>query len=641
MAFGILYYNDIPNSLRWGNTVRVEILERDYTGAQTQIKMNPIVSLSNSGDGREEPIKKKTCELKILSERSLQFEHLFTSDDRKYQVKVYYDSAVVFVGFLESDSYEEPYAFYQNYEITLTARDNLGRLEDIEYLTISGERQIGLQRIDQVLSYVLLQTGNSLLSNDFVNIYASGQNELLPTFGQTYVNVSGFWNEDENEPISCLEVLERILKGYGAQIRQIEETWEIVEQGKYYDNNTIDVDDSIPRFITNTINTSPVPNETFWLDQSANLVLEPAWKSFKLKQDFLYNEKIFPFPSDDSEYTPTSPILATINNWVQDIDVYYTKNAGFFAIPPRQAVDPQSKIYREVNVNSTTNTVLLQFTFGLANRARLLDPEPTLVSESGSGCDLYFDVINISTSGNQILTPSGWVAYTTQTRELSFTGVNTGDLSILIDGIPNDGQLRIVFWDESDGKFTTPGGGILTWGIAYESIKLTFNTGSKLADLFADINTNNNFSDEFDFKIGEVPSVNNSQLVYLGGLFDSSGIALEDFKRPGDTTARSLLRVVAEGYDLMNNKKSRKITGSLFWKWDFNTNIKDQRKNFLLNAGDWDLVNDRIDNAGFIEVFEYKNTPGAFDQGYDEGYDNQDVSDYSTNSTFQITEKFE
>ena len=71
------------------------------------------------------------------------------------------------------------------------------------------------------------------------------------------------------------------------------------------------------------------------------------------------------------------------------------------------------------------------------------------------------------------------------------------------------------------------------------------------------------------------------------------------------------------------------------------TNIKDQGRTLMLNAGTWDLVNDRLDSAEFIEVFEYKNTLGAFDDGFDDGFDNSDLAEYNTNTIFTITEKTE
>ena len=43
--------------------------------------------------------------------------------------------------------------------------------------------------------------------------------------------------------------------------------------------------------------------------------------------------------------------------------------------------------------------------------------------------------------------------------------------------------------------------------------------------------------------------------------------------------------------------------------------------------------------AEFVEVFKYKITPGAFDNGFDDGFDSKLSQVYKTNSTFVTTNK--
>jgi|GEM_PF-4116365 len=636
MAFGLIYYNDITSSQRFEKAVRVEILERDYVGSSSQIKVQPLISISKSGDGREESIKKKTCILKMLSERSLQFEHLFTSDDRKYQVKVYYDSDLVFTGFLESDSYEEPYSFYENYEIELTARDNLGRLEDIDYVDSSGDRITGLQRITQILSFVLGKTGNSLLTNNFIDIYASGQDENIDHWGQTYINTSGFWNVTNNEPISCFDVLERILKGYGAQIRQVGEFWEIREQAGYYNAPNIDVDDVLPRFMQDRLNFPVVPNKTYWLNQSARLALQPAWKSFELIQDYGTVDTIFDdFPKTEEDYTytndnPPLPNTATINGWdMKDINYITTSNGGSEFIIRKVVVSEDWIEPPVIPVEQTDLAVTLSLR---ACPSSLL---------AGIGDKVEVDLLIDDGAGDvRILTDSGWVAYTSQEREIQFSGISTDiltDLKLIIDGFPISGDVKIKFFASNPSV----GVGATKFAEAKLILDTVFGGNPSEKTIIGDIDDNNNVKDEFRLSIGEVPNVNNSKIIFLGGLFDSSENALTGWHRKGDSTNKTLLQVVAEGYDLLNNKVSRQISGSLFWQWDMWTNIKDQGRTLMLNAGTWDLVNDRLDSAEFIEVFEYKNTLGAFDDGFDDGFDNSDLAEYNTNTIFTITEKTE
>jgi len=646
MEHRLLYYNDIAESQRFKNTVRVEIRERDYSGSASQIKVQPLIQIGKAGDGREEPIKKKTCILKILSETNLQFEHLFTSDDRKYRVLVYYGGSLHFSGFLESDSYEEPYAFYQNYEIELTARDNLGRLEDIDYLDGLGNRFTGLDTATNILTYVLNQTGSELSFRDTIKIYADGMDETTLTTSQSYINRSGFWNFDDNEPISCLDVLEKILKGFGAQVRQVETgAWEVREQAKFFEDDFINVDDVLPRFLQDRLNFPVVPNETFWLNQSARLALQPAWKSFKLIQDYNVDENIFKFmPSSEDyfiKYMTTPDFAYTITNWNANVFPYVIHDAdvGDYRIRIPRGGSIGSDEWKngwienyELTMEATSVPFVMTF--------------DALVSASSEGETSKVD-IDIISNGNKILSSDGWIGYTNQERLLRFDVRNEGSndatptsLKAIIDGIPETGSIKIKLWAVSSTSAS------FFFSHMISNIKISFAENpipkNNINSISASVDILNNLNpSDFNINIGEIPEEPNSSLTYLGGLFDSSGDALVDWHRKDETNDRNLLEVVAEGYDLLNNKVSRQISGSLFWAWDLWTNIKDQGRTYMLNSGTWDLVNDQLNNAEFIEVFEYKNTLGAFDDGFDDGFDNSDSETYKTNTIFTIEEKYE
>ena len=184
MALQLRYFNEFT-SRHYQRLIRVEIFERDYTGSSRRIRMGASIHLSNSGDGREEPIKKLTASLRLLSEINFQFEHLFTADDRKYQVRIFRNGTNIFTGFLESDSYSEPYYSWKNYTVNLTARDNLGRLEDIDYLLTNGDRITGLEQASVVLLRVLDYTGYFLNLFDNIGIRSADMIDFNIVLGQT------------------------------------------------------------------------------------------------------------------------------------------------------------------------------------------------------------------------------------------------------------------------------------------------------------------------------------------------------------------------------------------------------------------------------------------------------------------------
>ena len=129
--------------------------------------------------------------------------------------------------------------------------------------------------------------------------------------------------------------------------------------------------------------------------------------------------------------------------------------------------------------------------------------------------------------------------------------------------------------------------------------------------------------------------------MYLGGLFDSNGNAQKDWKRPGDTTAKDLLEQVAIGYDLQNKQPSRQVNGTVIWDYDIWTNIDDQNKKLMINSVDELNMNTDEMSAEFVEVFEYKNTKGDFNNDFNNDFEISTADDYQTNTIFTITEKYE
>ena len=288
MAYNLKYFNEFT-SRHFKRLVRVEILERDYAGSSEQIKMGATISLSNSGDGREEPIKKLTASLRLLSERNFQFEHLFTADDRKYLVKIERNGQTIFRGFLESDSYSEPYYSWKNYTVNLTARDNLGRLEDIPYLDINGDRVTGLESASDIIDRALLNTGYQLLKSNKIGIKSSDMG-AGSTLSQTYINNDAFWNFEDNEPLSCLDVVTNIIQGFGSQLRQISNTWQIVDQAKFYNQPTVQGNSaSFPSYLADRLNFPLVEKAFKWINRDAEMTVLPAWKGFVIDQ--LMNRK--------------------------------------------------------------------------------------------------------------------------------------------------------------------------------------------------------------------------------------------------------------------------------------------------------------------------------------------------------------
>ena len=674
MAYNLKYFNEFT-SRHFKRLVRVEILERDYPGASEQIKMGATISLSNSGDGREEPIKKLTASLRLLSERNFQFEHLFTADDRKYLVRIERNGQTIFRGFLESDSYSEPYYSWKNYTVNLTARDNLGRLEDIPYLDINGDRVTGLESASDIIDRALLNTGYQLLKSNKIGIKSSDMG-AGSTLSQTYINNDAFWNFEDNEPLSCLDVITNIIQGFGSQLRQISNTWQIVDQAKFYNQPTVQGNSaSFPSYLADRLNFPLVEKAFRWINRDAEMTILPAWKEFTLEQDYNAAESIYNVDalSDNSFTNEGDKFLYDTN---KDFDVTIT------GVTPRDDVfmhfssDNKLMVTGAARVNSSGATLYGAGTLSNQRCIVLTNKVSVKASSRSYSIKMNWTILNktydanynlldvfggVNSSASVVLvlrsltklygmTDSGWTEFadveSIHDNAQVVSGLGNGvEREYIFYGFPEDGELSIMvgapyisFAYQPEyvySYFTTQLDSVLLKRFEDNEAFVIGNTLSALVD------PNNNLSeDDFKTLIGHVPIEPNSDITYLGGLFTSAGVAQVDWKREGDTTAENLLKKVAIGYDLQNRQPARQVNGTVIWDWDFWTNIDDQNKRLMINSADWDMNTDEM-NAEFVEVFEYKNTVGGFDDGLDDGFDNSDSADYKTNTIFTLTEKTE
>jgi len=677
MAYNLRYYNEFT-SLHYQRLVRVEILERDYAGAAEFLKgeMGASLHLSDSGDGREEPIKKLTASLRLLSTRNMKFEHLFTSDDKKFLVKIIRNGITIFNGFLESDSYSEPYYSYKNYTVNLTARDNLGRLETIPYLDESGDRITGLSAAAIILNNVLGRVGYSLDLIDKIGLFSSDMFDDTDTTLQTYINNDAFWNFEDNEPLNCLDVLTNILTGFGAQIRQINSKWQIVDQAKYYNQTTVQGNSATyPTYLAETLNFTPVVKDFKWIGRDSEMTILPAWKEFTLEQDYNVPDSVYnvDFLDDNSFINEGDKFLYDTNKDFDvtitgvtprdDVFMHFSSDNKLMVTGAARVNDSGATLYgagtlvshrcivltNKVNVKSSSRSYSVKMNWTILNKT--YDANYNLLDVFG-GVSSSASVALVLKSSTKLyaITDDGWTEFASieaihdDARISSGLGISA-EKEYIFFGFPEDGELSVLV-----------GGASISFTYKPEYVYSYFTTqlDSVVLNRFEDneglvvdqnikgvINNENNLNpDSYDLIIGNVPVEPNSSIVYLGGLFTASGVSQVDWKREGDTTAENLLKKVAIGYGLQNRQPARQVNGTVIWDYDLWTNIDDQNKRLMINSADWDMNTDEM-NAEFVEVFEYINATGEFNDDWNDDWNTQDDSNYSTNTIFTLTEKTE
>ena len=213
----------------------VNISKKNYSGAITQIdggSDDPII-YSTRLEGEQDifpQVIPAQVQLFINSTVPFQFQELFTSDSDTFRVQYYLNSSLVFVGKIWPQGYSEPYLEYNNYPVTLVATDGLAELDDLDFVDDMGNRFYGKQKSISIIAYALRKLNFALNIRCVTNIYATGMNTAATDdpLDQAYVDTDAYYQNDQ--ALSCLEVIKRILAPYSATIVQSVGYWWIIRR---------------------------------------------------------------------------------------------------------------------------------------------------------------------------------------------------------------------------------------------------------------------------------------------------------------------------------------------------------------------------------------------------------------------------
>jgi hypothetical protein len=221
MAYGVHYRIEYKDSADIDKKIDIE--ELDYTV--------PVIDCEAADDplGIEQPVLKSVFDpvitagatIKMLSTSNMMFLDLYSKNPKKLRVKIYQNGASdpFWLGYINTEVYNESYARIQDYPVTVTCNNGFSVLERYKYMNgtakYTGFASLWtiLQRILTVmdLPYNFLYFASTLVPDD-VEI---DSDETL--FHNLFIDQANYYDESE-EPKTCLEVLEEILKSEGLQI---------------------------------------------------------------------------------------------------------------------------------------------------------------------------------------------------------------------------------------------------------------------------------------------------------------------------------------------------------------------------------------------------------------------------------------
>lgn len=218
---------------------RVRIYEREYTGAVVEVNYGDrspfMLNKPKQGQVNDKfyPVHPTNATLRLVAEEDYQFLPLFTQDNKKFRVVYETDEGSGFTpiwqGFIIPSVYREDF-IATPYTVEIQIADNVKSLETEPFTDDDSNLLTGSMKLIKVIAFILKKTGLSLKIRSGVNIFEENHTTAATDdpLDQTYIDVACY-RDSEGEPFNCWQVLEAILRPFGARIYQYDNQWIIEE----------------------------------------------------------------------------------------------------------------------------------------------------------------------------------------------------------------------------------------------------------------------------------------------------------------------------------------------------------------------------------------------------------------------------
>ncbi|MBA7527242.1 hypothetical protein ES705_19417 [subsurface metagenome] len=210
---------------------RVDIM-KDAAALDTELEgePSPFKIIYPGIKDKLDPVRGSGVELNLYSATDRQLLNLFTADIQEYRIKYWVDDIwnnhnLTWFGYLDSEQYSEDYSSLTDYPVQFTGNNGLGLLDKIKFYDTGDIPYTGLKTQWDVLEIILTKWGLLDLVTK-IKVYLSTTSDYITPiaeetiFHDTYVSCANYYDED-GEPMSCREVLEAILRPYGAFLTMI------------------------------------------------------------------------------------------------------------------------------------------------------------------------------------------------------------------------------------------------------------------------------------------------------------------------------------------------------------------------------------------------------------------------------------
>ena len=298
MAYGLLLYKEISSPQ---GKHRLEIYKDGFSGSALEIDglVRESITLQKNANDVSDPIVTSVLTFSIYDTGQLDYTQFFTPNATLFKVVLKHivgtTTTTRWTGFLTPDSYAENLASRD--AITLTARDNLGRLNDYDFSLAKGQ----LLTVRSIINSALSVAGVAMSVTYTTTKVATSPTTMLIIDG--LVNTSLLVGRTWHEAISLL------LSGLGLAL-----SWN--------ENNTFEVRD---------LTQSPSAFQSaFFINKSGYRMIRPAWKNLKADQDYGLLDNFYEgqFTSTDcgssSTFTPADGVHWKVGGTFVMLNPYFS-----------------------------------------------------------------------------------------------------------------------------------------------------------------------------------------------------------------------------------------------------------------------------------------------------------------------------
>ena len=243
-----------------GTLYEVEILKEGYAGATTEIAFgeDPLTIEWTDVD-KLEPVMSSSARLQLFSDSDRQFVGLYTVETGSVRMDVYRDGSLYWSGTIDTELYEEPYAYKDGYVVEITFSD----FAPLDRLRFNGS---GFMTLRSLINDILNESGvryGELIpyistSPYLYNVVDETSGSLLDTVS---VQAANFYDED-GEAMSLRKVLDETLRPLSLRLLQ--------KDGHIY------------LYDLNALSTAVQPDLIAWESDDATLSVDKVYNNVKI-----------------------------------------------------------------------------------------------------------------------------------------------------------------------------------------------------------------------------------------------------------------------------------------------------------------------------------------------------------------------